>query len=566
MKEHPDDIIVKQADGFPITIQRRCDKLMDYFLLNYFVAGLFFAYLYHTWLIAIGVGGTCLMTYYCIKIALPNSRLYQYVLSAILGVFMAQFIYQMHGLSEMYFFAFIGSALLITYQKWQLQIPLLIVVIIYHTVFSYLQNAGYGKIYFRQPGYFSLQEFLIHILLTIAVFFICGLWAYQLKRYNQLRISQTIQMDQLKKDAQLVIEKKQTEKALEERNTILESIGDAFFATDKNWVVTYWNNSAEKIFNIPRVEILGKSLWLIFEDPVNTPFYSTIRKSVEENMAKHFESWYEKQNAWHDVNVYPSENGLSVFIKDITERKNSEFQMNQLNLNLQLQAKELAISNAELEQFAYVASHDLQEPLRMITGFLTQFEKKYGGTIDDTGRKYIGFAVDGSKKMRQIIHDLLDFSRAGRTEDKIEKVDLQEIVKDIRAIYSRQILEGKITINSDNLPALHTFKAPIRQVFQNLVGNGIKYQKPDQLTVIDICHVERDKYWEFSVKDNGIGINEEFFDKIFIIFKRLHDTEAYPGTGMGLAVTKKIIENMGGKIWVESEEGSGSTFYFTVLK
>jgi light-regulated signal transduction histidine kinase (bacteriophytochrome) len=240
--------------------------------------------------------------------------------------------------------------------------------------------------------------------------------------------------------------------------------------------------------------------------------------------------------------------------------------MNELNLNLQRQAKELAISNAELEQFAYVASHDLQEPLRMITGFLTQFEKKYAETIDDTGKKYIGFAVDGSKKMRQIIHDLLDFSRVGRTEDKIEKVDLQEIVNDISAIYSGQVLEKKIIINSDDLPALHTFKAPIRQVFQNLIDNGIKYQKPGQLPVIDICHIERDKYWEFSIKDNGIGINKEFFDKIFIIFKRLHDTEVYPGTGMGLAVTKKIIENMGGKIWVESEEGSGSTFYFTVLK
>ena len=353
---------------------------------------------------------------------------------------------------------------------------------------------------------------------------------------------------------------------LEERNTILESIGDAFFATDKNWIVTYWNNSAEKIFNIPRIEVLGKSIWEVFADIIDTPFYNTIKESAEENKAQHFEAWYEKQGAWHDVNVYPSENGISVLLKDVTERKNSEFQMNQLNLSLQRQAKELAISNAELEQFAYVASHDLQEPLRMITGFLKQFDKKYGETIDEAGRKYIEFAVDGSKKMRQIIHDLLDFSRVGRTEDKIEKVDLQDIVKDIRGIYRRQILDKKITINSSELPALHTFKAPIRQVFQNLVSNGIKYQKPGHLPVIDICHLEKDTYWEFSIKDNGIGINKEFFDKIFIIFKRLHDKEVYPGTGMGLAVTKKIIENMGGKIWVESEEGMGSTFYFTVLK
>jgi len=213
-----------QTLAFQLEVKNRSDRLMNYFLPGFFLVGLAFAFFYDTWLIAFGVGGLLLLAYYSVKIALPNSSLYQYVLSAILGVFMAQFIYQMHGLFEMHFFAFIASAILITYQKWRLQIPVTIVVVIHHASLGYLQDIGYTKVYFSQLDYFTLQTFIIHVLLAAVVFFVCGLWAYQLKKYNEINILQTIQMGDLQKEAQLSIERKKTAEILEKQNERLREI------------------------------------------------------------------------------------------------------------------------------------------------------------------------------------------------------------------------------------------------------------------------------------------------------------------------------------------------------
>jgi len=354
--------------------------------------------------------------------------------------------------------------------------------------------------------------------------------------------------------------------ALEERNTILESIGDAFFAVDKTWVVTYWNSTAEQVLSKTKEEMIGHRLWDIFSDSVNSLSYNKYHEAIEINEAVHFEDYYAPLNKWYEISAYPSGSGLSVYFKDITERKLSETRLKELNESLQKQTKELSISNAELEQFAYVASHDLQEPLRMVTGFLTQLERKYEAIIDEKGKRYINFAVDGAKRMRQIILDLLEFSRVGKSEDKLETVDVEELVKEIIALYYKQIEEQKAKISFTGLPVMTANRVQIRQVLQNLISNGLKYQKATAHPQINISCTETKNHWQFAVKDNGIGINPEYFDKIFIIFQRLHNKDEYSGTGMGLAVTKKIIENMGGKIWVESEEGKGSTFYFTILK
>jgi signal transduction histidine kinase len=202
-------------------VKERSDKLMNYFLSTYFVLGLVFAYFYDTWFIAFGIGSLSLIAYYSTKIALPKSNLYQYVLSVVLGVFMAQYIYQMHGLFEMHFVAFIGSAILVTYQNWKLQIPMLIVVGIHHAGFGYLQNLGFDNIYFTQLDTLELRTFVIHIILASAIFFICGLWAYQLKKYSELQIEQTLEMAKLQKEALLSIERKRNEEALEKSNSEL---------------------------------------------------------------------------------------------------------------------------------------------------------------------------------------------------------------------------------------------------------------------------------------------------------------------------------------------------------
>jgi len=209
---------LSQNHAFQFEVKERSDRLMNYFLISYFLVGLVLAVFYDTWFIAFGVGGLSLLAYYSVKIALPDSSLYQYVLSAVLGIFMAQFIYQMHGLFEMHFFAFIGSALLITYQKWKLQIPMLIVVVVHHASLGYLQDIGISKVYFTQLDYFTIQAFVIHIFLSAVIFFICGLWAYQLKKFNEISILQTIRMGELQKEALLSIERKRNEEALENSN------------------------------------------------------------------------------------------------------------------------------------------------------------------------------------------------------------------------------------------------------------------------------------------------------------------------------------------------------------
>ncbi|HEV8083882.1 MAG TPA: PAS domain S-box protein [Chitinophagaceae bacterium] len=482
-------------------------------------------------------------------------------------------------------------------------------------------------------------------------------------------------------------------KVYKEKNIILESIGDAFYAIDKNWNFTYWNKEAEILLDKKREDVLGKNIWEIYPKALDTASYVNYHKSVEENTVEHYERFNVSLDRWFEISTYPSASGLSVYFRDITERKLAEQQIKadknllrtlidnlpdtiyykdksakklisnkfdyytvlgadtekevlgktdleisshanglmtythdmeilrtgiplinfeeyfttannkplwlltsklplrnedneiigllgigrditqrkiaeekliELNKELEKNIKQLEISNVELEQFAYVASHDLQEPLRMITSFLTLLEKKYRGIIDDKGQQYIDFAVDGGIRMRQIILDLLEYSRIGRAEDKTEEVDLNELVNGIIGLHSKQINETNAVLNIAKLPVLNISRTPMRQVFQNLISNSLKYYKDGVAPQISISVNSAGKFWQFAISDNGIGIGKAYLDKIFIIFQRLHNKEKYSGTGIGLSITKKIIEGMGGSIRVESEEGKGSTFYFTI--
>ena len=253
-------------------------------------------------------------------------------------------------------------------------------------------------------------------------------------------------------------------------------------------------------------------------------------------------------------------------IQDITKLRENENRLQELNKDLEVQTKALAVSNEELEQFAYVASHDLQEPLRMVTSFMAQLEKKYGDVIDEKGKRYIEYAVDGAKRMRQIILDLLDYSRVGKMDDQKEDIDLNELLKGIQILFRKQMEEKKAMLRITPMPVVHSFVAPMQQVFQNLIGNALKFTKPNVPAMVRIGSEDLGEYWKFSISDNGIGIEVEDLEKIFIIFKQLNSKEEFPGSGIGLAVTKKIIEKQGGNIWVESQIGHGSTFYFTLPK
>jgi two-component system sensor histidine kinase/response regulator len=211
----PNDLETQTA-LFHADVRRRSDRLMNYFLSSFFLVGIYLAHYYNTYIIAFGVGGLSLIAYYSVKLALPRSDLYQYVLSVVMGVFMAQYIYQMHGLFEMHFVAFISCAILITYQKWELQIPLLIFVVLHHAIFDYLQYSGDTTIYFTQLDYLDFNTFIIHIALTSIIVFICGLWSYQLKRYGEIQIDQSVRMAGLQKEAGILQERRRNQEALED--------------------------------------------------------------------------------------------------------------------------------------------------------------------------------------------------------------------------------------------------------------------------------------------------------------------------------------------------------------
>ncbi|MEO7924231.1 MAG: PAS domain S-box protein [Chitinophagaceae bacterium] len=251
---------------------------------------------------------------------------------------------------------------------------------------------------------------------------------------------------------------------------------------------------------------------------------------------------------------------------DVSEQKQMTVQLSELNQTLQQHSLELERSNEELEQFAFVASHDLQEPLRMISSFMDQLKRKYGDQLDSKAHQYIHFATDGAKKMKQIILDLLDYSRATRLTEGKEMVDFNEVLSEFKQLRRKLISEKKATITSKDLPTLNTHKAAITQIFNCLLSNALRYSKADTPPIVEINAVEIENEWEFSIKDNGIGIESQFYDKIFLIFQRLHNKNEYAGTGIGLSIAKRHVEFLGGRIWLHSVPGEGTIFYFTTPK
>jgi len=489
------------------------------------------------------------------------------------------------------------------------------------------------------------------------------------------------------------------QKSLEEKNDILESVGDGFISLDKNWNITYWNNNTEKIIGLNREEVFGKNFWELFPQIKKTIHEIKYKEALTNQQTVSFQTFLERLNLWVEVSVYPSKAGLSIYYKDITSTKayedalrasNDRFEKSTaatndaiwdwdieknslyrgegftksfgykfpsfiydtnildliksrvrpdqadevinslkeaidnpkienwkkefwykkandeyafiinngviirdkigkairivgalqditslkeqedslriLNKKLEKQAKALLSSNQELEQFAYIASHDMQEPLRMVTSFLTHLEKKYSDVLDDKGKQYIYFAVDGANRMRNIILDILEYSRIGKVKEQNEVIDINKLVGEVCKMNSQKITETNAKINFSNLPNITGFKTPLTQIFHNLIGNALKYQKPYENAIINIKAWEEDKNWHFTIQDNGIGIDKEFHNKIFVIFQRLHTKQEYSGSGMGLAIVKKNIENLNGTIWVESEVNKGATFHFTLPK
>lgn len=335
------------------------------------------------------------------------------------------------------------------------------------------------------------------------------------------------------------------------------------------------NKQFREIFNVDDdVQIIGKKMEDILDEETAAQFSDNDKKVIERNEPILIEEKVSTADGvrYYQSNLFPitelpdiefAIGGLAI---DITYHHEYEKNLQNLYEMLQKYTRELEVSNTELEQFAYMTSHDLQEPLRMITSFMELLKTKYGDKLDEKAHQYIHYAIDGAIRMREVILDLLEYSRVGKNEEDKEWMDVNEIVEFVCQMQYKIIKEKKAEIEIGDLPEVLSYRAPLIQIFQNLIGNSLKYSKSGQAPNIKISSEEEDSEWVFIVKDNGIGINPDYFEKIFIIFQRLHTNEEYEGSGIGLTIVKKIIDNIKGRIWVESKEGEGSTFYFTIPK
>lgn len=255
------------------------------------------------------------------------------------------------------------------------------------------------------------------------------------------------------------------------------------------------------------------------------------------------------------------ENGQPVgtrgVMMDVSERQRNE-------RALERYARMLRRSNEELQQFAYIASHDLQEPLRMVTSYLQLLERRYEDQLDDDAREFIGYAVDGAARMKALINDLLTYSRVDRDEKAFAPVSAQRALDQALDNLEIAISESAAQITHDTLPTVLADEGQLVQLLQNLVGNAIKFRSDQRPTQVHIGAQRDGAFWQFCVRDNGIGIEAAYLERIFVVFQRLHSAKRYSGTGIGLAICKKVVERHGGRIWVESTPGEGTTFYFTL--
>ena len=323
------------------------------------------------------------------------------------------------------------------------------------------------------------------------------------------------------------------------------------------------NANFEKVLGYSEKELLENK----FTDFVHPDDVESTLKEIEKlktgAVTLNFVNRYRKKDGtylWFDWSATPdtASGKLYAIARDITEKRNAETNLKQIS-------EELARSNQDLEQFAYVASHDLQEPLRTIDNFVGLLDKKYSKQTDKETTQYFKFIVNATSKMQNLIKDLLEFSRVGKNM-LFTIVDCNKVLQEVIADLDISIKESNAKIITATLPVLQGNETELKRLFQNLISNAIKFHKKNVFPEISITVEEKEKEYLFAIKDNGIGIEEKYMNKLFIIFQRLHSAEEYPGTGIGLATCKKIVTMHGGKIWLESKVGEGSTFYFTLPK
>ena len=379
---------------------------------------------------------------------------------------------------------------------------------------------------------------------------------------------------QINKLESLEIQRKQGEKSLEriyhQNELILNAAGEGIFGLDIQGKHTFVNPAAAQMLGYTVNELIGRhshTLWHYKKSdgssyPVEEcPIYAAYKDGRVHHRDDEvfwrkdgtcFPVTYTSTPIIEDGNIV----GAVVTFRDITERKQAEEELKKLS-------DELARSNADLQQFAYTASHDLQEPIMVVAGFVNLLAKRYKGKLDEKADEFIEHAIDGTKRMQVLIKDLLDYSRVGSTGTSFTPTDCLSALD--KAVFNLQIAlkESGAVITHDDLPTVMADSSQLTRLFQNLISNAIKF-RGKEAPKIHISAKQKEDEWIFSFKDNGIGIDPKFSDQIFVMFQRLHTKKEYPGTGIGLATCKKIIERHGGRIWVESDTEKGSTFFFSI--
>jgi PAS domain S-box-containing protein len=349
---------------------------------------------------------------------------------------------------------------------------------------------------------------------------------------------------------------------------LLESAPDGVVIVDNRGQIKMVNRQTEVLFGYPRAELLGQTVDRLLPERLRGRHPAERAGYTHEPRTRPMGSMLELFGRRRDGSEFPVEISLSPMqssgellvistIRDITPRKEADERLKAV-------AADLARSNAELEQFAYVASHDLQEPLRMVASYTQLLARRYQGKLDQDADEFIGFAVDGALRMQELINDLLTYSRAGTRPLELQPVDAGRLVDQIVSDLAVTIAESGASVTRADLPTVRADPPQLRQVFQNLVANGLKFHRVGVPPHVHISARRAGNLWTFAVRDNGIGIEPQYIARIFVLFQRLHTRADYPGTGIGLAICKKIVERHGGRIRVESEPEHGTTFWITL--
>lgn len=414
-------------------------------------------------------------------------------------------------------------------------------------------------------------ELLTHateILIRIVYIILTGFAGVLITRENIIQTIHKVKLELLSKEVELVNNQLSDQTILYENMLQAQSEmgeGVAILSDDK---LSYVNDALCLLTGYSREELMDMDavINLIAAEERAKMQEASQRRWDGDISESYDETWLIRKNGEKMAVGFSSivfeinlKKNMFFIMKDITEQKRKDEE-------LRTKTKDLELQNAELQQFAYFASHDLLEPLRMVNSFLTLLEKKYNDQLDETAHQYINFATDGAIRMRKTILDLLDYSRVGTQAWEEEMVDMNALMNEIMIVLSSSISETNAKISWGKLPQIKGGRTHLQLVLQNLISNSLKYKSPDLAPIIEISSSETETHWQFSVSDNGIGIDPKFFDRIFILFQRLHSKEEYAGSGVGLAIAKKIVENHGGKIWVESGKDIGSVFYFNIHK